>query len=92
VRPKQEGAGLNAGTRFGPLDRKSRQPYVDSASLCASQAADKPLRKAKGRILHNCREIALSPLIWAVSEATGAGIDPGLSVTIYPGLEAAQPA
>ena len=57
MRPKQEGAGLNAGTRFGPLDRKSRQPYVDSASLCASQAADKPLRKAKGRILHNCREI-----------------------------------
>ena len=59
MRPKQEGAGLNAGTRFGPLDRKSRQPYVDSASLCASQAADKPLRKEKGRILHNCREIAM---------------------------------
>ena len=59
MRPKQEGAGLNAGTRFGPLDRKSRQPYVDSASLCASQAADKPLRKAKGRILHNCREIPM---------------------------------
>jgi hypothetical protein len=29
------GARLNAGTRFGPLDCKSRQPYVDSAApLC----------------------------------------------------------
>ena len=27
------GARLNAGTRFGPLDRKSRQPYVDSAAF-----------------------------------------------------------
>jgi hypothetical protein len=59
VRPKQEGARLNAGTRFGPLDRKCRQPYVDCAApLCVSHSADKPLRKEKGRILQNCREIA----------------------------------
>jgi len=33
---------------------------VDCADpLCVSHSADKPLRKEKGRILHNCREIAM---------------------------------
>ena len=74
MRPKQEGARLNAGTRFGPLDRKCRQPYVDCAApLCVSHSADKPLRKEKGRILHNCREIALPPPICSAFHKRSSG-------------------
>jgi len=29
-------------------------------------------------------EITLSPLIWAASQATAAGIDPALSPSVYP--------